>query len=192
MKHKPLNQDGYLSGQLLVAISDDKDDFFYRTVIYMAGHDETGAFGLVLNKPHDGIDFVHLLERLDMGNVLAMAIPPVMMGGPVEEGHGFVLHTADYNCDDSEQLVDGLMLNTHVEILRDIATGTPPVGYKVCLGYSGWSDGQLEQEIQNHKWLTCPAEFQLVFETPVDELWQSALKEIGVTPEIVTQPFGRA
>ena len=192
MKHKPLNQDGYLSGQLLVAMTDEKDDFFYRTVIYMAGHDETGAFGLVLNKKHDGIDFVGLLERLDMGNVLAMAIPPVGMGGPVEEGHGFVLHTADYECEDSEVLADGLLLNTHVEILKDIATGTSPIGYKVCLGYSGWSEGQLEKEIQSHQWLTCPAEFKLVFETSMDELWQESLTEIGVSPMITTQPFGRA
>ena len=194
MKPILLNDSGYLQGQLLISLCNDHDDFFYRTVVYMVRHDDKGAFGLVLNKTHPTLDFSNLLDRLQMGDTMFAVMPSIQSGGPIEEGHGFVLHSSDYDANGSEDLSNGLKLNSNVDILRDIAVLQGPKHYKICLGSCGWSQGQLESEIQRHQWLVCSALHPIIFEMENDAQWHMALNSIHMTPDMLGtyQPFGRA
>lgn len=199
-----LNDTGYLQGQVLIALCNDAEDFFHRTVVYVVRHDAKGAMGLVLNKPHSVIDFTTLIDRLDLeldsatspldSIVVPLSVPEIYTGGPVEEGHGFVLHTPDYNGDDSEHLAPNLCLNSNVNILKDIATNTAPKHHKICLGCCGWSQGQLETEIQRHQWLACPPQTSILFNNDPDQQWHTALASIRMTADMVVsqKPFGRA
>ncbi len=94
---------------------------------------------------------------------------PVVKGGPVETGRGFVLHSADYFVDNSTMPIDDdISLTATVDILRAIAKGTGPQRAMLALGYAGWAPGQLEDEIQHMGWLNCPADEGLIFDSLLD------------------------
>lgn len=194
MKPILLNDGGYLQGQILISLSTETEDFFYRTVVYMVRHDEKGAFGLLVNKLHPNIDFLNLLDRLSMTHMALTVVPSVQIGGPAEEGNGFVLHSPDYDKNGSEYVNDGLKLNSNIDILQDIAVNQGPEKYKICLGSCGWSQGQLESEIQCHQWLVCPTTPHLLFDVEITQQWHTALNSISMTPDMLGtyQPFGRA
>ena len=98
----------YLDGQLLVAMPAMSDPRFSRSVIYLCAHSADGAMGIIINQHAPHISFSELLEQLNIAsedeairmptNLKSMA---VHVGGPVETGRGFVLHSADYYADDS-------------------------------------------------------------------------------------------
>ena len=95
MTDDPRNE-GYLTGQLLVAMPQMLDERFVKTVIYMCAHTEDGAMGLVVNKVLEDIDFPDLLDQLDLSPPFGGDDIRVHFGGPVESGRGFVLHSSDY------------------------------------------------------------------------------------------------
>lgn len=98
LSYRP-EEDGFLEGKMLIAMPSMGDSRFERTVIYMCVHNPDGAMGIVVNKPAQNITFPDLLERLSIP-VPGTRSPdkitcPVLAGGPVEMGRGFVLHTQD-------------------------------------------------------------------------------------------------
>src|SRR5690606_27105129 len=99
------DEDGFLEGKMLIAMPGMSDDRFERTVIYMCVHNPDGAMGIVVNKSANNVTFPDLLERLAIpvsGDRRANEIRcPVLAGGPVEVGRGFVLHTQDYFSEES-------------------------------------------------------------------------------------------
>src|SRR5262249_1680732 len=95
--------DGYLDGQMLIAMPSMRDERFARTVIYMCLHSSAGAMGVVINQPAAGISFPDLLVQLDVISAADVARLPgrvaslkVLRGGPVDAGRGFVLHSPDF------------------------------------------------------------------------------------------------
>ena len=165
--------EGYLDGQLLIAMPVMSDPRFARSVIYMCAHSEDGAMGLIINQRASHISFPDLLERLGIvaadgeGNGIADDVEAlsIHVGGPVETGRGFVLHSADYFVDDSTlPIEDGVCLTATIDILKAIAAGSGPNRAILALGYAGWSPGQLESEIQANGWLNCPADPDLIFD----------------------------
>ena len=100
----------------------------------------------------------------------------VHLGGPVETGRGFVLHSADYFKAESTLPIDeSVCLTATIDILRDIAKGTGPDKALLALGYAGWAPGQLESEIHANGWLNCPADPELIFDPEVDRKYSRAL-----------------
>ena len=87
---------GYLEGQLLIAMPAMSDPRFARTVIFLCAHNQDGAMGLVVNQLAESIDFPDLLEQMEVELPGQCPEVPVHIGGPVEAGRGFVLHTRDY------------------------------------------------------------------------------------------------
>ena len=165
--------EGYLDGQLLIAMPVMSDPRFARSVIYMCAHSEDGAMGLIINQRASHISFPDLLERLGIGaansedNGIADDVEAlsIHVGGPVETGRGFVLHSADYFVDDSTLPIEGgVCLTATIDILKAIAAGSGPNRAILALGYAGWSPGQLESEIQANGWLNCPADPDLIFD----------------------------
>lgn len=194
------SMDGYLEGQLLIAMPTMGDTRFERAVIFMCAHSEEGAMGIVLNQPADEVSFSDLLVQLDIvpeGEPIRLAVPegdlPVHKGGPVETGRGFVLHSGDYFISDSTLAIDSdICLTATVEILKAIAEGRGPRRALLALGYAGWAPGQLEAEIQRNGWLTCPADPRIVFEPDMNEKYDLALKKMGIDPRLLSGQAGTA
>ena len=184
--------EGYLVGQLLIAMPTMEDPRFARTVICLCAHSADGAMGIVLNKPLEGLTFDDLLKQLDLDPIPPARRIRLVAGGPVEGGRGFVLHTADWETEGSLKVNDGLALTASVDILKAIAGGGGPREGFLALGYAGWGPGQLESEIHQNAWLNVPADEALLFSDKADTLWRQALGKLQVDPGALSGHAGRA
>ena len=195
-----MSKSPYLDGQLLIAMPSMSDPRFERSVIYMCAHSEQGAMGIIINKTTPMISFGDLLSQLDItGGEEAIEPPPelsampVLFGGPVEQGRGFVLHTSDYfTADSSLPVAENIALTATIDILRAMAKGEGPERAMLALGYSGWAPGQLENEIQHNGWLTCPADEELLFGLDYAERYAAALKKLKIDPGMLSSDAGHA
>ena len=198
----PDDQDtSFLEGQLLIAMPAMSDPRFARSVIYMCAHSNEGAMGLIINQTAQHISFPDLLDRLEIfpsdgdEDKACIDVPdlPVHVGGPVETGRGFVLHSADYFVDNSTLAMQNeICLTATLEILKAIATGQGPEHALLALGYAGWSPGQLESEIQANGWLNCPADPDIVFSENQPDKYGQALATLGIDPSHLVADAGHA
>jgi putative transcriptional regulator len=191
---------GYLDGQLLIAMPVMGDPRFERSVIYLCAHSSEGAMGIIVNRPAGSIDFPELLVQLDIIKKADQIKLPenaesmkVLKGGPVETGRGFVLHSSDFFIQDATlQIDEGICLTATVDILKAIARGAGPKHAILALGYAGWAPGQLETEIQDNGWLHCDADPDLIFGRDVEEKYLRALRKIGIDPGMLSNEAGHA
>ena len=191
--------EGYLDGQLLIAMPVMDDERFQRSVIYVCAHSSEGAMGIIVNRPAGSIDFPELLVQLDIIQKADQIKLPenagtmkVLKGGPVETGRGFVLHSSDFFIKDATlRIDDGICLTATVDILKAIARGAGPKHAILALGYAGWEAGQLENEIQDNGWLHCDADPDLIF-GDVEEKYLRALRKIGIDPGMLSNEAGHA
>jgi len=189
-----------LKGQLLVAMPLMSDRRFSRSVIYMCAHSDDGAMGLIINHRAEHISFPDLLERLGIiphgaedGISNDILERQVHVGGPVETGRGFVLHSSDYHSSESTLPIDReVSLTASIEILKAMALGEGPNHAMLALGYAGWSAGQLESEIQANGWLHCPPDLDLLFDPDLEAKYARALAKIGVDPSHLVSDAGHA
>lgn len=185
----------YLSGQLLIALPAIGDRRFERAVVLVFAHDADHAMGLVLNQRLEGLKLGEVLDQLSLPCPEARRGEAVLLGGPVQRERGFVLHTGDFRASDGSTLSTpcGLACTPTREALEALSRGdAAPRRSRLALGYAGWGPGQLEQEIRQNVWLTCPADETLAFDTPKTELWAAALGRLGVDPSFLTAEAGRA
>ncbi len=183
----------FLDGKFLVAMPGMGDPRFEQAVIFICAHTPEGAMGLMVNKPALNLDFPELMQQLEITGTGIADDTPVMFGGPVEHGRGFVLHSGDYFAEGGTMVVnDDFSMTATLDILRDIAAGKGPAHRLLCLGYSGWGPGQLEGEIQANGWLICDAVPAVVFETEVAKRWEAAMKTLGFDPAMLSAGGGRA
>jgi putative transcriptional regulator len=172
----------FLKGQLLLDSGRLQGSFFQRTVVLMCQHDAEGAFGLVLNRPTGS----------NAGDTVLTEVPEslksatVYLGGPVQPGALSYLLTDSFLPDANvmPNLTLGHSLETLLELTREYS---PTQQIKLFAGYSGWSAGQLEEEMKREAWLTHPASLDLVFETPPDQLWKKVLGLKGWEYKILSQ-----
>lgn len=156
--------------------------------------------GLIINQRADNLTVPELLQQLEIvDDELEDQIPPglfgqtVHIGGPVEMGRGFVLHTSDYSLDGATTVIDdGICLTATVEILKAMANGEGPNRSLLALGYSGWAPGQLESEITANGWLHCAAEPDLIFGDDLELKYDRALSTLGVDPSHLVADCGHA
>ena len=182
----------FLAGQLLIAMPGMGDPRFERSVIFLCAHSAEGAMGLIVNKPAPDLSFADLLAQLKIPASVDVARTRVHIGGPVEHGRGFVLHSADYTVQESSLAVTpDFAMTATVDILQDMARGGGPARSLLALGYAGWGPGQLEGEIQANGWLTAPADAGLVFDLRDSEKWGAALRSISIDPRLLAEG-GRA
>lgn len=171
---------GYLAGQLLIAMPQMRDPRFTRTVVYLCAHSAEGAMGIVVNRLFDGLSFPELLEQLDIDPTPRCSDVQVHFGGPVEGGRGFVLHSADYMHETSMMVDEQVALTATVDVLKAIADGMGPERSLLALGYAGWSPGQLDAEIRENVWLNVPADGQLLFSGDIEHKWENAIHKLGI------------
>lgn len=181
-----------LTGQLLVAMPAMGDPRFQNAVIYICAHSEDGTLGLIVNKPLPDLSFADLAEQLDLENAARRDLR-LYFGGPVEPQRGFVLHSMDYQCEGATIPVAAeIGMTATQDILEAIAAGGGPRDSLLALGYSGWGAGQLEDELAQNAWLTCPAERTLIFGRANEYKWSGALKQLGISPALLSEQAGHA
>lgn len=183
-----------LTGKLLIAMPDMGDPRFHGSVVFLCAHSETGAMGLIINKPMPEVSFADMLDQLDIEGRAGAPQVPVCYGGPVEMRRGFVLHSGEYRGwqDDLLQVDDRFAMTATLDVLEDIANSRGPRQALMTLGYAGWGAGQLEDEIQHNGWLTADASPDLVFGTPMETKWEAALASLGVHPLTLSSEAGHA
>lgn len=185
----------FLSGKLLLAMPGMADPRFERAVIALCVHDENGAIGIGIGHKRAGLSFRGLLRQLDIdpGEVKDRA---VLHGGPVEPGRGFVLHSTDWGGQETLQVAGGsgetFAMTGTLDVLRAIAEGRGPSRWLVALGYAGWGDGQLDEEMTRHGWFAASGSAAILFDTPADERWGAAFKAEGVDPRLLVGETGVA
>ncbi len=182
-----------LSGQLLIAMPGIGDQRFERSVILVCQHSAEGAMGLVINRTLAGLTYLELLDQLTLPVAKAVADRPIYAGGPMESGRGFVIHSEDFSLvDGTRRICEGMALTANIDILQAMAQGGGPKRSLVCLGYAGWSPGQLDQEMIGNVWLQVAATPALVFSTPNDQKWPKALAALGIDVAMLSQQAGHA
>lgn len=182
----------FLKHHFLIAMPHMDDPRFARTVVYLVEHDEHGAMGLVINRS----------TELNLGEVLLQLRPdsrpaehcwqiPIHAGGPVHTDRGFVLHPRGWQFQATLELGE-LALSTSLDALLAIAEGHGPQHPLIALGYAGWDAGQLEAELADNAWLTCPADPAVLFDTPLEQRLQRASAALGVDLSLLSRQAGHA
>ncbi|MDD2706465.1 MAG: YqgE/AlgH family protein [Verrucomicrobiae bacterium] len=163
-----------LQGKLILDSGKLQGSFFDQSVILLCRHDENGAFGLVLNR----------FSGHKLGDAIGESLSsyleelPLLLGGPVQgELLSFLIHTPPQP--NPEVLPWLNMGHSLLELKKHAEDLDNPQDARVFAGYSGWSAGQLEQEIKNNCWLIHPATEALVFQAKPEELWRGILQQMG-------------
>lgn len=183
-----------LAGRMLIAMPGIGDPRFERSVILMVAHSSDEAMGIAVNRPIKGLRLPELLERLGVKSQIHIPSQAVLVGGPVERERGFVLHTDDYQAQESTRPVgEGLALTATREVLDAMGDAIRRPRHSVlALGFADWSGGQLEQELRDNVWLTCDADESLIFDSDHDTKWVRALAKLGVSAGQLSAVAGRA
>ena len=181
-----------LQNHFLIAMPALGDPNFNGTVTYLCKHGDEGALGLVINRPLD-LKVTEVFEQLDL-EVLdqRQADRPVLGGGPVQPGMGFVLHQSEQTFGSTLDTESAIKVTVSQDILRAMAGGLGPWPSMVALGYAGWEAGQLEAELAANAWLSVPAAPEIIFETPFDQRWSAAAGLLGVSISQLTSYAGHA
>ncbi|MBA3666193.1 MAG: YqgE/AlgH family protein [Sphingomonas sp.] len=186
-----MEQPRFQSGKLLLAMPGIGDPRFERAVIAVCVHDEHGAVGIGIGHLRAGVGLRGLLHELDIDPGDAPDVP-VLHGGPVEPGRGFVLHSDDWGGQDTIAVTGLGALTGTLDVLNAIAEGRGPSRYLVALGYAGWGEGQLDDEMTRPGWLTASGSPTILFETPVVQRWEASFRAEGIDPRLLDSAAGAA
>ena len=164
-----------LPGTILISEPYLGDPNFERAVVIVCSHSEEGTFGLVVNRKST-LKFTDVLE-LEQG---ANFDQELGIGGPVQYNTLHYLHTLT-DLDESIELTGNLFWGGDFEQLKSrIENGlVQPHQVRFFLGYSGWSEGQLEEELENNLWIINKTAANKLFNLDAETLWRTILKDMG-------------
>lgn len=185
--HMPVS----LAGQFLLAMPGIGDPRFDRAVIAMCVHDARGALGVGIGHAVPGINLHDLLTQLEIPVGVAPEMP-ILHGGPVETQRGFVIHSQDWAGEESLLVGDRWALTSTLDVLRAIAEGNGPARFVVAMGYAGWSEGQLDEEMTRHGWFATPGSDELLFDVAVDRRWARGFADAGIDVRLLASTTGHA
>ena len=160
-----------LQGKLLVSSPSLIDPNFRKTVVLVAHHDDEGAMGLVLSRPSD----VAAAEAVPLLEGLPGAEGPIFVGGPVQPEAFMVLAEFEDVEEAAAPIMDGLGFMPSDTEPDDLSIKR----LRLFAGYSGWSAGQLEAELEEPAWIVVDAETDDAFADDPDELWRTVLHRKG-------------
>ncbi len=173
---------GFAPG-FLVASPSLRCPFFHHTVVLLVDHGEDGSFGFVINKK-SSVDFARVVEELELEPGDSLDVP-VLSGGPVSPESGWIVFDPKSASDppsDVIKVTDHVGVTASLNMLEAIAAGRRPERVLLSLGYSGWAPGQLEMEMREGSWIPVDLEADVVFDLPVEERWETALRRLGIDP----------
>ena len=168
-----------VKNNFLVATGKMRDPRFANTVIVMLKNDESGSFGLVINKPLGPIPLGSLINKVEnqssKQNELYNVKVPIYWGGPVEENIILVLHSKEYRVENTKKYKD-ISVSSGYKILLEIADKKGPKKSLILIGHSGWGSGQLEGEMEGEGWILSEINTDLIFGTDNSNKWLKAIK----------------
>ena len=167
-------------GTLLIANPFLKDPNFSRTVIFLCEHTEEGSFGFVLNKMFPK-PLEELVPDLNVSNF------PVYQGGPVQRDALHFLHQYPKLISGGEEVMENVYWGGNFEsLLINLKNNDLDQDHiRFFIGYSGWSGGQLSEEMKEESWLTVKATRKLIFDTKPEDIWKNSLKHLGGNYEMM-------
>jgi putative transcriptional regulator len=176
-----------LAPTLLLSMPQMIDPNFHRTVVLLCDHNPGGAFGLVLNRPTDtsAADAVRLNPA-----PRATSRMPLWVGGPVEPERGWILLGEQPDGGECVRIADGVFLSMSPDLLRAILERPEPGRARLLTGYAGWGPGQLDDELGALAWLTLDVAPDLIFDTPADVMWETAIRRLGADPSALQMSRG--
>lgn len=181
-----------LRDHFLLAMPCLTEGIFSQSITYICEHGESGAMGIVINRPLD-LSVSEIFEHLKIDTRRDFSDVPVMAGGPVQMDHGFVLHRyCDKTWEASLKVTPEITLTTSRDILRAIANDNGPQEHLIALGYAGWTAGQLEQELAENSWLTMPGNSEVIFSTPAEQRLEAAAATLGIDMNLISGQAGHA
>jgi putative transcriptional regulator len=179
-------------GQFLMAMPLLVDQNFYQTVTCICEYTPAGAVGIVVNKVHPSLSGKDIFNELEIESISGVESIPIHIGGPVHIGEIFVLHGSPFGWEGCLMITSNLAMSNTRDILEAVAMGRGPKSFIVALGCAGWGPGQLESEIKENAWLTSPVFEEILFNMPIEERWEEAIKKVGVDPAMLLNTSGHA
>lgn len=173
-----INTISSLKNHFLIAMPQMQDPNFAGTLTYICDHTEQGAMGIIVNRPVD-ITLGEILSQLGLGDESCQEM--VFAGGPVQTERGFVLHQEAGKWQSTLEVVPDIYMTTSKDVLAALADAQGPQNHLVALGYAGWGAGQLETELVENCWLTCPATTEILFHTPWHKRLEAAASTLGIS-----------
>ena len=161
-------------GTLLIANPFLKDPNFMRSVIFLCEYKEEGCFGFVLNKLFSK-KLGELLPEMEQYNI------PLYYGGPVQKDTIHFLHQYPDVIAGGEEVLKGVYWGGNFESLMALIKINEIDFNKIkfFIGYSGWGEGQVEDELKQKSWLTVKATRNLLFHKKPGDVWKDSLKHLG-------------
>ena len=162
------------SGILLISDPFLKDPNFLRTVVFLCEHQDQGSFGFVVNKPIG-------LTLQDVVTDAEGLMIPLAEGGPVQKDTLHFLHRRPDLIEGGIEVTDRIFWSgDFTQTLSLLHSGElPPSDIRFFIGYSGWGESQLQQEIDDKSWITRAAKNDLIFNTDIQGIWKESLTDLG-------------
>lgn len=161
-------------GILLIADPFLKDPNFLRTVVFLCEHNEEGSFGFVINRPYESTldELIPDMEGYSL---------PVYYGGPVQMNTIHFLHQYPEEIPGGVEVSKGLYWGGDFEKAMELVRSGNAQSSKIrfFIGYSGWGENQLQEELKEKSWLTVNATPKLIFPDKIEDIWKNALKHLG-------------
>jgi putative transcriptional regulator len=176
-----------LAPVLLVSMPQMLDPNFSRTVVLLAEYGKHGAFGLVVNRvmTEPAHEVIRAEPPMDIQKDVHLYV-----GGPVEPNRAWVL-TAHRDLDGSAmEIIDGVYLSASPDLIRHALQTSPDPQVRLVIGYAGWAPGQLDTELAASAWLMAPVQPDLVFDTPLEAMWETAIRRLGADPSALQTSSG--
>ena len=171
---------GSLKNQILISMPHMKDPFFSRSVVYVCEHETNGAMGLIINKKLSDSNLNKVFNKLiTVDESAILPLSALYFGGPVMLENRIIIHHSDYSSLDSVPISKSISITSHQDILKNLKK-VEKAPFKIMLGHSGWSEGQLEREIENGDWLIQDTTSDFVFNLPSKQMWEHAARSLGI------------
>lgn len=167
------------------------DPRFDHAVIALCAHDARGAMGIGIGAEIENLSLHELLDQVEIP-VGKAPDAPICFGGPVEPGRGFVLHSRDWGGQDTVDVAGLWAFSGSLDVLRAIAEGRGPSQWVVALGYAGWAEGQLDDEMTRHGWFNVAGDPDILFRTEADARWRRSFEQAGIDPRMLAHEGGTA
>lgn len=177
-----------LAPGFLVASPTLADPNFAGSLVLMAEHHDEGALGFVVNRPGP-IRVADVLGGLDealraAAEARGRADAPVLVGGPVQPERLWILFRPGPSAPEEGAVTvgAGVALGGSRELLEALVRAADPGPFTLLLGYAGWAPLQLEHEVAGGAWVPMALHSDLVFETPLEHRWETAVRRLGLDP----------
>lgn len=162
------------SGSILISEPALKDKYFDRAVVLLADHSEEGSFGLIINKPLD-VKFNDIVKDFPSFDA------KVYLGGPVNTKNLFFIHKRGDFIRNSQPIKEGLFWGGEIEDVKSLIHLGEITDEEIrfYIGYSGWTENQLDEELKEFSWLVGQPNIMELIEKPASKMWKDSVADLG-------------